>query len=450
MIPPAGTARSDVTGRHAATPRQSALPRRPRRWFVATVAGALVGASSLALTSACTLQVPPPATPTAVPGPTVSPDDLAVGVILSQSGRYSREGALMKAGYQTWLDAVDRAGGVRLGGERRRVRLVYADDESEPLTAAQRVDRLVTLDGTRLLLGPFSSPITGAAATAADKLGALLVAPDATAPDLFRRGLKLLVSLKPTDNRLLHGIADLAATVTPRAEPIGMLVSDEAPVITEVEGLRERALALGLNPVIIEAIAPGQTDLAGTLERLSQQSPSLLVVAATPTHIARLVARVEDALPPIPMRAFLHLPEQADTASRATSPYDGALMPQLWSSRRAFAGPVLGSAGQFAEQFQRLHGYVPDDRCAVAAAAGLALQLGIERAASIEPKAVRQALGGLDVLSFWGRLAWDVDGRSQAPAAPIVQWRPGGGPIVYPPELANGRVQYPLRDWPRP
>jgi branched-chain amino acid transport system substrate-binding protein len=201
---------------------------------------------------------------------------------------------------------------------------------------------------------------------------------------------------------------------------------------------------------MIEAVAPGATDLAAALERLSQQAPALLVVAATPTHIVRLVARVQDALPPIAMRAFVHLPDLVETPTRGASPYEGALSPELWSARRAHAGPVLGSAGQFAEQFQRLHGYPPDERCAAAAAAGLALQLGIERAGSLEPLQVRQALGSLDVLTFWGRLAWDVDGRTQAATTPIVQRRAVGTVIAYPPELANGTVQYPLREWPRP
>jgi branched-chain amino acid transport system substrate-binding protein len=417
---------------------------------VVAAAAALAGTASLLAGSGCTFNVPPPPTPTAVPGPVVGPNDLPVGVVLSLSGRFSREGALMKAGYQTWQDAVQRAGGLRLGSERRPVRLVFADDESEPLTGGQRVERLAARDGVRLLLGPFSSAITGAVAAAGEKLGAVLVAPDGTAPDLFRRGFKLFVSLRPTDNRLLHGLADLAATVTPRAEPVSILVSDELPVITEAEGLRERALALGLGTVQIESIAPGATDLAAALERLSQQAPSLLVVAAASNHIARLVARVQDTLPPIPMRSFVHVPDAVEPPSRATSLFEGALTPELWSARRAYAGPVLGTAAEFAERFQRLHGYAPDERCAAAAAAGLALQLGIERAGSIEPREVRQALAALDVPTFWGRLAWDVDGRSQTTAAPIVQRRAAGNVIVYPPEIASGRVQYPLREWPRP
>ena len=68
----------------------------------------------------------------------------------------------------------------------------------------------------------------------------------------------------------------------------------------------------------------------------------------------------------------------------------------------------------------------------------------------MDPAAVRAALASINTLTFWGRLAWDVDGRSQAPAAPIIQRRAAGNTLVFPPEIANGRVQYPLGEWPRP
>ena len=427
-------------------PHQRRTTRVSRRRFVAGLSG-IASVLSLLGASACRLEVPPPPTPTQAPALVVHPDDLIVGVVLSLSGRFSREGNLMRAGYQTWLDAVQRAGGLRVGGDLRPVRLIYADDESEPLTAGQQVEKLVTGPGARLLLGPFSSPLTGAAAVTSERLGALLVAPDGSAPGLFRHGYKLFVSLKPTDTQTLLGLADIAATVVPRAQPIGVLLSDELPIVTEIDGFRERAAALGLDPIQVEPFSPGSNDLAAPLERLSQLDPRFLIVASNQAQIELLVARVEEELPPPPMRALIHLPETA--GGPPSIHHDGALTVEIWSPRRALSGPVLGSASAFADQFRRLHGYVPTVYSAEAAAAGLALQLGVERAASPEPREVRRALGTLDVQTFWGRLAWDVDGRLLDPVVPVRQQQGTSDAIVYPPPLAMSRVQYPLTDWPR-
>ena len=101
------------------------------------------------------------------------PQTSPVGVVLSLSGRYSREGALMRAGYEVWADAVEQAGGLKVGPGRRAVRLVFADDESEPLNAGRQAERLATAERIRLWLGPFTSAISTAVATVADRVGAV-------------------------------------------------------------------------------------------------------------------------------------------------------------------------------------------------------------------------------------------------------------------------------------
>ena len=106
---------------------------------------------------------------------------------------------------------------------------------------------------------------------------------------------------------------------------------------------------------------------------------------------------------------------------------------------------VFGPADKFPYAPNRR--YTPEDAPKEALAA-LHAKLGIERAGSFDPLTVRQALGDLDVQTFWGRLAWDVDGRNRGHVVPVVQRRGDTAPIVYPPEIANGTVRYPLTDWP--
>ena len=130
--------------------------------------------------SGCTFPVPTPTVATATIAPGQPSTDLPIGVVLSLTGRYSREGALMRAGYELWADAARQAGGVKVGAGRRAVRLIIFDDESEPLNAGRQAERLAASERVRLWLGPFSSAISTAVASVADRVGALVVAPDAS------------------------------------------------------------------------------------------------------------------------------------------------------------------------------------------------------------------------------------------------------------------------------
>ena len=416
-----------------------------RRRFLAS---ALL-ATGVAGLSGCTLAVPasPPATPTVAPAQ--SPSDVTIGVVLSLSGRYSREGALLRAGYEVWADAVGQVGGIRIGPGRRVVRLEYVDDESEPLNAGRQAERLASAEQVRLWLGPFTSAITTAVATVADRVGAVVVAPDASDGGLFRRGLRSIVSILAPDDRLLHGLADLAATSQPRAQPVGILIADEPSNAAAAAGFRERASALDLGPVRLELTALGSQDVSAALERIAGDAPRCVVVATEAGQTARFTPTIRDLVPFATMRALIPLPEPTGRSGRRDVIYDGVVTVESWWPTIAASGPVLGSARDFVERFRRLYGYEPEPRCAAAAAAGLALQLAIERAGSVEPAAVRDAFSTLDVTTFWGHLAWDTAGRNRVAVPPVLQQQGDAIVAVYPRDLAGGRHRYPLAGWPR-
>ena len=409
---------------------------------------ALVTVTGVSL-SACTMAVPEPPAPSPTAVPAVVTAEIVVGLVLSLSGRYSREGAMMRAGYETWRDAVAQAGGIKIGAGRRPVRIQLLDDESEPLNAGRQAERLLSGSGVRLLLGPFSSAITTAVAIVADRHGAVLVAPDASASGLFRRGLTGLFSILPTDDRLLHGLADLAATVQPRAHPVGIIIADEPANAAAAAGFRERAKALELQPVRLELTALGSVDITPPLQRVAEDTPRFVILATEAGQTVRYAPFLREYLPFTSMRALIPMPEPPEPSGRRATLYDGVLTVENWAPSITATGPVLGSAVEFTERFVREHGYPPDSRCAAAAAAGLALQFAIEQADSMEPPAVRESLSALDVTTFWGRLAWDLAGRNRVSVPPVLQQQGDQLVAVYPRDLAGGRHRYPLAGWPR-
>ncbi len=62
--------------------------------------------------------------------------------------------------YQTAVDDINRAGGifVKEYGKKLSVRLIVANDDSNPVKAAAAVERLIKLNKIDLLLGGFAAP----------------------------------------------------------------------------------------------------------------------------------------------------------------------------------------------------------------------------------------------------------------------------------------------------
>ena len=375
-------------------------------------------------------------------------EPLLVGATVSLSGRFSREGAALRAGYQSWARAANEAGGVAVDGQRRSVRLLVYDDASDPLTAVRMVEQLAREDGVGLLLGPHSGPLTAATATAAERLGALTVAPDAASPALYERGLRMLVSVLPTEDRYFDGLLDLADRLSPRPRSMALFVPDDPFFGGAVEGARDRARGLGLRPPLVERYALDAREVLEALDRIAESRPEVLLIGGEPERLALFVPQLRQLRLAPPLRAVATPHRSGDLPAALSDDLEGVVALDWWWPELAFAGPLLGSARDFAATFEQHHGYRPDARAASAAAAGLALQLGVERAGSAEPGPVRTALGELDVQTFWGRLAWDAQGRNRAASVPLVQFQQGRPLVIHPSGAAGAQLRYPLADWP--
>ena len=92
-------------------------------------------------------------------------DPLKFGASLSLTGRFSDSAKYVQEGYVLWAEQVNAKGGIK----GRPVEVVTYDDESNPDTGRVLAERLIDRDGVFAILGPYSSPITDAMATACER-----------------------------------------------------------------------------------------------------------------------------------------------------------------------------------------------------------------------------------------------------------------------------------------
>jgi branched-chain amino acid transport system substrate-binding protein len=86
--------------------------------------------------------------------------EIVIGTNLPLTGILAMAGAEQQWAYQTAVNDINKAGGVLVKeyGKKLPVRLIVADDESDPGKAAAAVERLIKLDKVDLLLGGFAAP----------------------------------------------------------------------------------------------------------------------------------------------------------------------------------------------------------------------------------------------------------------------------------------------------
>ncbi len=111
-----------------------------------------------------------------LPAPT--PIRLGTALTLDCCSKHAAMGHALRYAYEVFLEWVNEVrGGVLVGGVRRPVEIILIDDLSDAALVANITMDIVDRQGINLLLGPYSSGLTEAAATVAAQLGATMVAP---------------------------------------------------------------------------------------------------------------------------------------------------------------------------------------------------------------------------------------------------------------------------------
>src|SRR4029078_7551791 len=74
-----------------------------------------------------------------------------------------------KDGYDFIAARINKKGGIPVGKKHYQVKIVYYDDQSNANTSVQRYEKLINEDKVDFLLGPYSSGVTLATSTVAEK-----------------------------------------------------------------------------------------------------------------------------------------------------------------------------------------------------------------------------------------------------------------------------------------
>lgn len=110
-------------------------------------------------------------------------NEIKIGVSVALTGNFARLGELELQGLQLWVKHVNEAGGIDVAGTKMPVKLIYADDQSDPTVSTRLTQRLITQDKVNFLVGPYSSGITQATTSIAERYKMITIAPLANAPD---------------------------------------------------------------------------------------------------------------------------------------------------------------------------------------------------------------------------------------------------------------------------
>jgi branched-chain amino acid transport system substrate-binding protein len=111
------------------------------------------------------------------------PETIKIGINAPMTGDIPKVGEGTKNAAEMWLEDVNAAGGLEVGGKKYKVELAIEDNESKAESAVAATTKLITEDEVLAIVGPQASKQAIPAGGKANELGTPMISPWSTNPD---------------------------------------------------------------------------------------------------------------------------------------------------------------------------------------------------------------------------------------------------------------------------
>jgi len=323
--------------------------------------------------------------------------------------------------------------------------VVYYDDASSPSLASSVTRRLIVEDRVDLLMGPYSSALSQAAAAVAEQYGYVLWNQGGASDRIYQQGYQWVVGVLTPASEYLAGLAQLVREAAPDAETLAIVRASSGAFPRMVSsGAELRAVGLGFKTVLLREYDPATTDFSEMLDEVEQARPDILLGVGRIQNDLRLSQQIVQRSLPVGAVTMVAAPIQQfqDTLGADA---EGFIGPSQWEPSGCYPHNYGPPAHQVLASLRRSN-YPVDYPMAQAYAAGLVAQQCIEAAGALNQGALRKSANTLDFATFYGRFKIDPDtGKQVGRSIVIIQWQQGRKDIVWPPEQRQAGLVYPWR-----
>jgi branched-chain amino acid transport system substrate-binding protein len=366
-------------------------------------------------------------------------DVIRFGAPLPLTGALAPEALKQKQGYDLWADEVNKRGGISVGGKKQRVEIVYSDYQSNTARAVQTAERQITQDKVDFLFGPFGSGAAKAASTISERYGKPTIAATASAIQVYDQGYKYLFGTFTPNDTLTNPLADIVKKQLPAGAKVAILARNDLFPLQIAQELEKSAKDRGMNVTFFEKYAINTMDHSAALSQIKAKNADWIFITGYTNDLVLLRKQMADQRITAPVVTMIAGPAYKEFIDATGAGAENISSASWWHPAVRYQGTdIFGSTANYVKLFEAKYKATPDYANASASVAGALFQMAIEKAASIDPVKVRDALASMNVMTFWGPVRFGPTGQIESLQPPVFQIQGGQPVIVFPDALKQG------------
>jgi branched-chain amino acid transport system substrate-binding protein len=415
----------------------------------ATAASATTAASGAATTAAASATTAASGAATTAAAASGSFDGvIKFGATLSLTGSLNNESKQTQQGYELWKEFVNNAGGIKVGGKSYQVDIKYYDDEGKQDKTGQLADRLIKEDKVNFILGPYGTDGTKTVSAIVEQNKIPMVEGNGAAEAIFSQGYKYTFGVLSPAGNYLKGVVEALAAQNPKPKTVAILSANDSFSVEVADSTKKLAEKNGFQVVIYEKYPNGETNLTSQVSKVKDSNAEVLLNSG---HFNEAVALVKAAkelkYSPVAM-GFSVGPGLPAFVDNLKTDANFVMSGAQWTPAVKYKGDdVFSTSQRYYDEFKKRWGNDPSYQAADGTACGIAFQKAIEKAGTLDPAKVRDALAGLDVTTFYGQIKFDERGANIYKPMVVEQWQNNKRVTVYPADVAEASVAFPAPAW---
>ena len=386
---------------------------------------------------------------------------IKIGTIFPLTGPVATAGQRCQAAVQTAVEIINnkhpeikvplaKQEGILNG---YKIVLVHADSQGKPDVGKSEAERLLNQEGVWALIGSYNSSVSKPASFVAERMKRIFMCGASSSAALTQRDMNYFFRLAPTDKTESIEFVDVLKWMNKKkkanVKTIGIIYENSEFGKHAAEEAKMAAAAGGFKVVADVPFSPGATNLNSEVQTLKKSNPDALFGAVLGADYSLLVRTMKQMawLPNIAINycsgyqdpvITKQLAGDADffMGSTAYSPQFASLMPAVAAVEKIFKSKTGG---------------VPFDGDSIQeAVAMLVLAQAIEKAGSLDPDKVAKTLYANtwdSPLSLGGKVAFVKGGQNIKAQSIVTQLQGGQYKRIYPEEMADTNIIFPMKPW---
>lgn len=377
------------------------------------------------------------------PSPANAADVVKIGAPLALTGPLADEAKKQDLVWGMWIEKINAAGGIDVGGKKMQVQLVKYDYQSDGQRAGQLAEKLITDDKVDVLLAPFGSGHTKIIATVAERYQTPVLACASSSESVFDQKLKYLFGTLSPNGGMNANMVRFLKSKVPNLKRVAVLGRDDVFPKSLAQGIAAAAKDDGLEVAYNQLYPVGTIDFSAALSAIRVAKPDWIYVSGYTQDLILARKQMSDLGVKAPIVAMVTGPAYQEFMEGLGNLANGVVSSTWWHHSTQYDGVgAWRSTADFYQDFLAKAKGDPDYIHASCAAALDVLKNAIERAGSLDKEKVWKALAATDIVTFYGPIKFGPNGMNEVRELPIIQVQDGKIVVLSPAAVKSGELKF--------